>query len=94
MSESYLGIDVHNKVCVFSEIDSKGKIVSRGRFNNSLEEVSGFAATLSPKVHLVPEPVLNYLWLPDQFEPYVGSVHVAVPPKVRVITESKSPKPK
>jgi len=36
------------------------------------------------------EPVLNYLWLLDQFEPYVGSVHVAVPHKVRVIAESKS----
>lgn len=89
MSKSYLGIDVHKKVCVFTEIDSKGKVVSRGKFNNTLEEVSNFAATLSPKVQLVLEPVLNYLWLLDQFEPYVGSVHVAVPHKVRVIAESK-----
>jgi len=36
MSESYLGIDVHKKVCVFAEIDSKGKIVHRGKFNNTI----------------------------------------------------------
>ena len=69
MSKSYLGIDVHKKVCVFTEIDSKGKIVSRGKFSNTLEEISDFGATLSPMVHLVLEPVLNYLWLLDQLEP-------------------------
>jgi transposase len=89
MSKSYLGVDVHKKMCVFSEIDSEGKLLNRGKFGNTLEEVSDFAATLSPDVHLVLEPVLNYLWLLDQLEPYVGSVHVAVPHKVRVIAESK-----
>jgi len=89
MSKSYLGIDVHKKVCVFTEIDSKGKILHRGKFGNTLEGVSDFASSLSPNVHLVLEPVLNYLWLLDQFEPYVGSVHVATPHKVRVIAESK-----
>ncbi len=89
MSESYPGIDVDKKVWVFTEIDSEGKIVSRGKFNNTIEEVSDFASTLSPNVQLVLEPVLNYLWLLDQFEPYVGSVHVAVPHKVRVIAESR-----
>jgi hypothetical protein len=39
---------------------------------------------------LVLEPVLSYLWLLDQVEPYVGSVHVATPHKVRIIAESKS----
>jgi transposase len=34
--------------------------------------------------------VLNYLWLLDHLEPYVGSVHVATPHKVRIIAESKS----
>jgi transposase len=89
MSKCYLGIDVHKKVCVFTEIDSGGKILHRGKFGNTLEEVSDFASTLSPNLHLVLEPVLNYLWLLDQFEPYVGSVHVATPHKVRVIAESK-----
>ena len=89
MSESYLGIDVHKKWCVFTEIDSKGKVLRRGRFGNTFEEVSTFAGSLSPKIHLVLEPVLNYLWLLDQMEPYAGSVHVATPFKVRVIAESK-----
>lgn len=90
MSKSYLGIDVHKKWCVYTEIDSKGKIVRQGRFGNTFEEVSTFASSLNSKVHLVLEPVLNYLWLLDQFEPYAGSVHVATPFKVRVIAESKS----
>jgi len=89
MSKSYLGIDVHKKWCVFTELDSTGKVIRQSRFGNTLEEVSTFASSLDSKVHLVLEPVLNYLWLLDQFEPYVGSVHVAIPFKVRVIAESK-----
>lgn len=89
MSKSYLGIDVHKKWCVYTEIDSTGKVIRQSRFGNTFEEVSTFASSLNSKVHLVLEPVLNYLWLLDQFEPYVGSVHVATPFKVRVIAESK-----
>jgi len=90
MKESYLGIDVHKKWCVFTEIDSTGKVVRQGRFGNTFEDVSTFASSLSPKVQVVLEPVLNYLWILDQLEPYAGSVHVATPFKVRVIAESKS----
>ncbi len=90
MSQNYLGIDVHKKWCVYTQIDSTGKVMSQSRFRNTLEEVSTFASSLNSKIHLVLEPVLNYLWLLDQFEPYVGSVHVATPFKVRVIAESKS----
>jgi transposase len=90
MSKSYLGIDVHKKWCVYTEIDSTGKVIGQSRFGNTFEEVSTFASSLNSKVHLVLEPVLNYLWLLDQFEPYAGSVHVATPFKVRVIAESKS----
>ena len=84
-----MGIDVHKKVCVFTDIDSEGRIIHQGKFNNNLAEVSEFASMLGPHVNLVLEPVLNYLWLLDQLEPYVGSIHVAVPHKVRVIAESK-----
>ena len=89
MSKRYVGIDVHKKLCVFTELDSKGNIVRQGSFGNNLQEVSDFSSHLTPKTHLVLEPVLNYLWILDQFEPYVGSVHVATPHKVRVIAESK-----
>lgn len=90
MSESYLGIDVHKKRCVYTEIDSTGKVVNQGRFDNTFEEVSTFASSLTSKIQVVLEPVLNYLWLVDQFEPYAGSIHVATPFKVRVIAESKA----
>jgi len=90
MSKTYLGVDVHKRFCVFTEIDAEGNLVRRGRFANNFEEVSQFACSLTAKVQLVLEPVLNYLWLLDQIEPYVGSVHVATPHKVRIIAESKS----
>ena len=90
MKESYLGIDFHKKWCVFAEIDSTGKLLRQGRFGNTFEEVSTFASSLTQRVQVVLEPVLSYLWLLDQLEPYAGSVHVATPHKVRVIAESKS----
>ena len=90
MIKAYLGIDVHKRHCVFTEIDLKGNVLRRGRFDNSIEGVSDFISSLSPRVELVLEPVLNYLWLLDQIGPYVGSVHVATPHKVRIIAESKS----
>lgn len=90
MSSSYLGIDIHKKRCVYIEIDSVGKIIRQGQFGNTFEEVSTFASSLTTTVHIVLEPVLNYLWLLDQCEPYAGSIHVATPFKVRVIAESKA----
>jgi transposase len=90
MSNTYLGVDVHKRSCVFTAIDSEGNLLKQGRFNNNLQGVIEFASTLSPKVQLVLEPVLNYLWLLDHIEPQVGSVHVATPHKIRIIAESKS----
>lgn len=89
MSKSFMGIDVHKRHCVYTELDPKGKLIRRGRFGNNLDEVSDFVSGLSGKEDVVVEPVLNYLWLLDQFESNVGSVHVATPYKVRVIAESK-----
>jgi transposase len=89
MSDVYVGIDIHKKLCVFTELDVVGNVVGRGSFGNNVEEVCDFASRLSPMRHIVLEPVLNYLWLLDHLEPYAGSVHVATPHKVRVIAESK-----
>jgi transposase len=85
-----LGIDIHKKQCVYTHIDSEGKVLRRGAFGNSLCEVSDFASLIEPGTHVVVEPVLNYEWLLDQIEPYAKSVHVAAPYKVRIIAESKS----
>jgi transposase len=89
MSKSFLGIDVHKNKCVYSELDTRGNVIRRGQFGNNLEEVSDFGSSLSGREQVVVEPVLNYLWLLDQIEARVGSVHVATPHKVRVIAESK-----
>lgn len=89
MSDHYIGIDIHKEWCVFTEIDAKGTIIERGKFGNNSQAVLEFASRLSKNKHLVVEPVLNYLWLLDHFEPYAGSYHVATPYKVRVIAESK-----
>lgn len=89
MLKSYLGIDVHKFRCVYTELNTRGKIIRRGGFGNNLEEVSDFCSTLTGTENVVLEPVLNYLWLLDHLEPYVSSVHVATPHKVRIIAESK-----
>jgi transposase len=89
MSKSFLGIDVHKVKCVYSELDTKGNVIRRGQFGNNLSEVSDFGSSLSGREQVVVEPVLNYLWLLDQIEGRVGSIHVATPHKVRVIAESK-----
>jgi len=39
MLKSYLGIDVHKKWCVYTEIDSTGKVIRQSRFGNTIEEV-------------------------------------------------------
>ena len=65
MSQNYLGIDVHKKWCVFTQINSTGKVMRQSKFRNAFEEISTFASSLNSKVHLVLEPVLNYLWLLD-----------------------------
>lgn len=84
-----MGIDVHKKRCVYTRLAAGGNIIERGSFHNGIMEVSDFAGRMDPGTHLVLEPVLNYLWLLDQFEPYASSIHVATPYKVRVIAESK-----
>ena len=66
MSKTYLGVDVHKRICVFTEIDSEGNVLRRGKFSNNFEEVSRFACSLASNVNLVLEPVLNYLWILDQ----------------------------
>jgi|GEM_PF-5806621 len=44
MLDTYLGIDVHKKLCVYTELDSRGNVVSRGKFGNNISEVSDFSA--------------------------------------------------
>ena len=90
MSKSFMGIDLHKRNCVFTEIDSDGKVLRRGKFGNNIEEVTKFAQTLTKDEELVVEPTLNYLWFLDQVVPYVGGVHPANPAKVRVIAEAKT----
>lgn len=89
MSTSYVGIDVHKKRCVYHELDAVGNVIRRGWFGNNLAEISDFGSSLTGNEEIVVEPVLNYLWLLDQLEGQVGSVHVATPHKVRVIAEAK-----
>ncbi|MBU1319895.1 MAG: IS110 family transposase [candidate division Zixibacteria bacterium] len=90
MSNTYVGIDVHKKLCVYTELDPSGNVLRRGKFGNNISEVSDFASRIGSGTHIVVEPVLNYEWLLDQIEPYSKSVHVAAPYKVRIIAESKS----
>ncbi len=53
MLQSYLGIDVHKRRCVFTEIDSLGKVIQRGNFDNNYEELSDFVSKLRGNEHRV-----------------------------------------
>jgi transposase len=90
MSQRFVGIDLHKRFCVFTELDSEGNLVNRGRFGNNIGEIADFASRLKPQTHLAVEPLLNYLSFLDQIEPYVKSVHPANPYKVRIIAEAKN----
>jgi len=90
MSERFIGVDLHKRFCVFTELDSEGNLMRRGRFGNNIREISDFASGLRPDTHLAVEPLLNYLWFLDQVEPYVNSVHPANPYRVRIIAEAKN----
>jgi transposase len=90
MSKSFIGVDLHKKFCVFTELDFDGNVLRRGRFGNNNEEVPHFASSLSPKTKLAVEPLLNYLWFLDQVIPYVESVHPVNPHRVRIIAEAKN----
>jgi len=90
MSARFIGVDLHKRFCVFTELDIEGNILRRGKFGNNLGEISNFISTLKPNTKLTVEPVLNYLWFLDQVEPYVESVHPAHPQKVRIIAEAKN----
>jgi len=90
MSQRFVGVDLHKKLCYFTELDSEGNVIKKGKFGNNFGEVAAFAASLKPQTKLTVEPVLNYLWFLDQMIPYVDSVHPANPAKVRVIAEAKT----
>jgi transposase len=90
MSKRFIGVDLHKKYCVFTELDIGGKVLRKGRFGNNLEEVSSFAGTLSGDTRLAVEPLLNYLWFLDQVSPFVASVHPVNPHRVRIIAEAKN----
>lgn len=90
MSKRFIGVDLHKKFCVFTELDAEGNVLRKGRFGNNNGEVSDFASSLKPNSQLTVEPVLNYLWFLDQVEPYVKSVHPANPLRVRIIAEAKN----
>jgi predicted NBD/HSP70 family sugar kinase len=50
MSKTYLGIDVHKRHCVFTEIDLKGNVLRRERFENSFEGVSDIIGFYIPEL--------------------------------------------
>lgn len=90
MNRRFVGVDLHKRLCHFTELGSEGNVIKKGKFGNNFGEVAAFAASLGPGTKLTVEPVLNYLWFLDQVIPYVESVYPANPSKVRVIAEAKT----
>jgi transposase len=90
MPESFIGVDLHKKSCVFTELDVKGNLIRKGNFSNNNSGINKFIMGLNSKAKITVEPLLNYLWFLDQVSPHVESVHPANPQRVRIIAEAKN----
>ncbi len=89
-SSYYVGIDLHKRSFTFVIMDASGQVSSQGREDVSEDSIVNFAARLTSSHSVVVEPVVNIWWFLSLVSPYVGSVHVAHPYKVRLIAQSRT----
>jgi len=85
----YVGIDLHKRSFSFVILDVSGHRLSQGSCSTEKSEVHSFASSLDSRCHVAFEPLGNGYWFKDQLQPYVGSIHLANPYKVRLIAESR-----
>ena len=86
----YVGVDLHKQTFDFVVMDDSGVVVEQKRLSTNEGKVGIFASQLTRNHHLVVEPLINTYWFLDQVTPFVGSVHIAHPYKVRLIAQSRT----
>lgn len=40
MPERFVGVDLHKKLCYFTELDSDGNVIRKGKFGSNFGEVA------------------------------------------------------
>ena len=85
----YVGIDLHKEFFTFVMISEPGDKMCEGRHSTVEGDIVDFASSLSADHHIVLEPLSNCFWFINVLRPYVGSIHLANPYRVRLIAESR-----
>ena len=47
MSKSFIGVDLHKKNCVFTELDSHGNLIRKGTFSSNNNGIGKFIMNLN-----------------------------------------------
>jgi transposase len=86
----YVGVDLHKRVAVYAAVDGSGKVVSRGRVENTLEGWKAFAEIVGPGSEVALEATLNWGRVHDLLESLGLRPVVANSKRVRMIAESRN----
>jgi len=86
----YVGLDVHKRFIEVCILDSRGKVVFRGKTSCEREELQRFAvSTLKPKDRVALESTTNTWPVVEILRPFVAQVVVGNPLKTKAIAEAK-----
>jgi transposase len=85
---TYIGLDVHKRVCYGTVMDEKGQIVKRGKFSNDPQGLEEFMEGIDEALVAMEA---GYCWQPlyDRLEETGHDVRLAHPLKVKAIAEAK-----
>ena len=85
---TYIGLDVHKRVCYGTVMDEKGQIVKRGKFSNDPQGLKEFMEGIDEALVAMEA---GYCWQPlyDRLEETGHDVRLAHPLKVKAIAQAK-----
>ena len=85
---TYIGLDVHKRVCYGTVMDEKGQIVKRGKFSNDPQGLEEFMEGIDEALVAMEA---GYCWQPlyDRLEETGHDVRLAHPLKVKAIAQAK-----
>jgi len=85
---TYIGLDVHKRVCYGTVMDEKGQIVKRGKFSNDPQGLKEFMEGIDEALVAMEA---GYCWQPlyDRLEEAGHDVRLTHPLKVKAIAQAK-----
>lgn len=85
----YVGLDVHKRYCYATVLDGSGRVVSQGRFLNTIEELDHFLEAVDGQAQVVMEAFSLWEPLYDRIESKGFEVTLAHPLRTRAIAEAR-----